>query len=609
MSYPCPLQDFYKAQRAQYLYLASELTAAGMPAGDILTVTWTVTAPYTITGDADMGLIEGYSISMKNTATSSLTTTGWESGLTSVYGPTDHIPFEGENTFTLSTPFYWDGISNLLIEVCGGTSTGQWEENAQCVMTTGLAFNGARTYRSDTEPSPCVYTGILTTSPYTSRPQPILSMGADVDCSGMPTVGAANTTETIVCMDDVFTLSILAILDGGITYQWQSSIDGGATWNDMVGATSNAYDHSQYIESWYRCMVTCTFTGDVAYSDPVLVEMFALSECYCEPTYTTGTGSGDYISNVTLGSINNTTAGAPSPYYTYYEGISTDLTIGSENTISITVGYYGSNNDVAAWIDWNIDGDFDDAGEKLGEVQDLAGWGTGAITFTVPGDALIGPTLLRTRESYGTTGILPCNTYGWGETEDYDINIISAVPTCDMATGLYVDNITATTTDLHWDAVDGATDYLLTVADIINRTVWMQVDATSNSWSLSGLTPGWDYGFKVKAYCLDDGLVAPVSAKHFWSTPLRAGAESPIVTLFPNPNSGIFSLQIEGYANSTFDLMVYDALGRRVYFKTVDITTTQYTENISLDNLPGGMYQVKLLNGDYELSYPVMIQK
>src|SRR5690606_26908054 len=31
--YPCPLQDYYEGGRAQYLYLASELTSLGMSAG------------------------------------------------------------------------------------------------------------------------------------------------------------------------------------------------------------------------------------------------------------------------------------------------------------------------------------------------------------------------------------------------------------------------------------------------------------------------------------------------------------------------------------------------------------------------------------------------
>ena len=40
--YPCPLQDFYEGQRAQYLYRASELAAAGMGPGLITAIKFNV---------------------------------------------------------------------------------------------------------------------------------------------------------------------------------------------------------------------------------------------------------------------------------------------------------------------------------------------------------------------------------------------------------------------------------------------------------------------------------------------------------------------------------------------------------------------------------------
>jgi len=42
--YPSPLQDYYKTGRAQYLYLASELSAAGLVAGPITELGWVVTS-------------------------------------------------------------------------------------------------------------------------------------------------------------------------------------------------------------------------------------------------------------------------------------------------------------------------------------------------------------------------------------------------------------------------------------------------------------------------------------------------------------------------------------------------------------------------------------
>ncbi len=146
---------------------------------------------------------------------------------------------------------------------------------------------------------------------------------------------------------------------------------------------------------------------------------------YCEPVYSSGTGDGDYCSYVGLGDISNATDGATSPFYTYYD-LSTDLQPGTEYTLEVTSGSYTSNNDLAAWIDYNADGDFYDEGELLGTVLDLIDFSTGYIVFTVPvSGTSTGTTRMRVREIYNM-GIPPdpCGEYAYGETEDYNVNLL-----------------------------------------------------------------------------------------------------------------------------------------------------------------------------------------
>lgn len=145
---------------------------------------------------------------------------------------------------------------------------------------------------------------------------------------------------------------------------------------------------------------------------------------YCTPTYTSGTIFGDYCSYVGLGAISNTTVGAPSPYYSDYTGMNADLTAGSVYTITVGAGTYPSNNDFAAWIDYNVDGDFTDAGELIGTVLDLGALVTGTASFTVPLTATEGVTRLRVREIYAMPLTPdPCLNYSYGETEDYSVTI------------------------------------------------------------------------------------------------------------------------------------------------------------------------------------------
>ncbi|MFI5172229.1 MAG: GEVED domain-containing protein [Chitinophagales bacterium] len=148
---------------------------------------------------------------------------------------------------------------------------------------------------------------------------------------------------------------------------------------------------------------------------------------YCIPAYTGGTVEGDYCSYVGLGTINNTTIGAPSPFYSDYTAMSTNLMVGNTYTITVGAGTYASNNDFGIWIDYNSDDDFYDADEFIGSVVDLGSLETGTLTFTVPLLVVGGPTVLRVREIFAMpVAPDPCITYNYGETEDYRVNLIGA---------------------------------------------------------------------------------------------------------------------------------------------------------------------------------------
>lgn len=144
---------------------------------------------------------------------------------------------------------------------------------------------------------------------------------------------------------------------------------------------------------------------------------------YCTPTYSTGTGFGDYLDNVSLGSINNTTGPSSSPFYTYYNLLSTTLAAGSTYTMNVVCGTWIAN-DVAVFIDFDHDGVFS-AGERVGQTNDIAAGPTvGSITFTVPTGALSGTTRMRVREGdTGNTPMDPCASISFGEAEDYNVNI------------------------------------------------------------------------------------------------------------------------------------------------------------------------------------------
>ncbi|WP_103069133.1 choice-of-anchor B family protein [Aquimarina sediminis] len=130
----------------------------------------------------------------------------------------------------------------------------------------------------------------------------------------------------------------------------------------------------------------------------------------------------EYISNVSLGTINNTT-GASTGGYADYTSISTDLTIGNPQTITITPTWTNNiyNEAYSVWIDYNRDGDFVDSGEQVwtktaSKTTPVSGG------FTIPSGTAEGATRMRVSMKYNAIPT-PCESFQYGEVEDYTINI------------------------------------------------------------------------------------------------------------------------------------------------------------------------------------------
>lgn len=153
---PTPYGTFYKNFRQQYLLLATELFGAGIGPGDITALGFEVSALNTCVDMPD------FTISMKQTAVSALTTTFDNTGYTEVFYIASFLPVVGWNTHTFDTPFTWDGSSNILIDICTTLIPGNYTQNAS-VYFTPTTFNSCARYQSDSSPA-CMTTSAATVS-------------------------------------------------------------------------------------------------------------------------------------------------------------------------------------------------------------------------------------------------------------------------------------------------------------------------------------------------------------------------------------------------------------------------------------------------------------
>lgn len=110
--YPTPFTGFWNNGRMQVLFTAAELNALGFVGGKITSIALDVaqkasTQPY-----------NNFTIKMGCTNLSSLPSTAFQAVTSVVYGPAAYTTTAGWNTFNLTTVYEWDGISNLIFEMC-----------------------------------------------------------------------------------------------------------------------------------------------------------------------------------------------------------------------------------------------------------------------------------------------------------------------------------------------------------------------------------------------------------------------------------------------------------------------------------------------------------
>ncbi len=171
-TYPAPFYSLYSNKHEQIMIKASELVAAGVAPGNITSLTF-----YTTVIDGT-DLNQNFAIKLaQTTATdmSAFVTTG----LTQVYSIATYSQVVGANLFNFTTPFSWDGTSNLIVDVCFGNagSSATLSSTATVDNTSFISVIKSHTSSATASATSCpdVTTNLVT---YTSRPR--ITIGAQV---------------------------------------------------------------------------------------------------------------------------------------------------------------------------------------------------------------------------------------------------------------------------------------------------------------------------------------------------------------------------------------------------------------------------------------------
>ncbi|MCR9182322.1 MAG: GEVED domain-containing protein [Flavobacteriaceae bacterium] len=308
-----------------------------------------------------------------------------------------------------------------------------------------------------------------------------------------------------------------ATVPSGLTPSGVGTTSAILSWNSVDGASYDLRYRVQGTSNWTTVAVSGTTTtlsglaANTSYEAQVRSKCpdgtnsnysssanFTTQEVQLEYCNSQGTNvSDEYISRVQLNTINNPSGSGNG--YSDFTNISTDLTKGDSYTITVTPTWTGTvyAEGYAVWIDYNNDGDFTDAGEQV--------WSQSPTTaspvsgsFTIPAGALEGSTRMRVSMKYNGVPT-SCETFTWGEVEDYTVNIVAEGPDTQpptAPTNLTASNITQTTVDLSWSA---STDNIGVVGYDVYMGSTLLGTVAGTSANVTGLTASTSYSFSVRA--------------------------------------------------------------------------------------------------------------
>lgn len=377
-------------------------------------------------------------------------------------------------------------------------------------------------------------------------------------------------------------------LSSGVPTSWAWSISPATGWAFAGGTTASTQNPQITFNTVGQYTITLTATNAIG-SDQEIKTNYIIVSVATTPCAGTSTNCDEYISNVTLNTINNTSA---CTNYGNYIGTSTTLNKGAQYTATVMPTITGqgngayNNDEIAIWIDWNDDLDFADAGEQVGYVLVGTGW-SNQFTFTVPMTATVGTVTMRVRLSYqpddGT--IAACGTSQWGEVEDYSIvvqNAPSGVLTlqCGGTQTVYasqstvVPNVTSTATS-STTCPGGAVNETQSPAagtPLANGANTITVTATDQCGNTQTCTTVVNY--------VNNLGVEEINQFSY-------------VSLFPNPVSEELSVDLSTLIDEKVAVELYDMSGK-LLVKTDN--TSKAIVTIDMSSFANGMYQLKLMS-------------
>jgi putative cofactor-binding repeat protein len=232
-TYPSPFGQFWWGAKHQMLITAAELQATGMTAGFYNALAFEL--PPGANTPAPSPALQNFELRIANTSLTAMTTAFQTTGFTSLFTNAALNPTTGTMTLAFNNNWYWDGVSNIIVETC-------FNNNA---FTLNWVFRQSTTAYASTavrnEDATGVCAQAVAFSTFNQRPNMIFTRSSGssayawtgitdtlsgcnftdtVSVNVLPTPAPSFGPDTIICSTSPLVLDGTA---GPYTYLWQDN--------------------------------------------------------------------------------------------------------------------------------------------------------------------------------------------------------------------------------------------------------------------------------------------------------------------------------------------------------------------------------------------------
>lgn len=224
----------------------------------------------------------------------------------------------------------------------------------------------------------------------------------------------------------------------------------------------------------------------------IAIEITNQPIAFCIPAYGSGV---EPITSVVFADIENTSSNATSStQYEDYTSIIGTVSQGEMHTLSVKGNTDGNNfiNFIHVYFDWDNSRTFEESeGISLGYIQGSTGLDniTASAEITIPEDAFVGEIRMRVLKKYSSNttpmDIAACNDGGYGQAEDYTINIQE-----NLGTGEFIKNNLSLYPNPTNDFVNIQSETAIKDVKVYNQLGQLIISQKQNRINLSDTTAG-----------------------------------------------------------------------------------------------------------------------